>query len=157
MAPLRCAGPWTNAFCVIRRLRQRLNRGDTVKTLAYATATLAMLASGGAALADDGPYKGRMSTVGAKCQNNTYFDIEATIVGNKVEGTLLGSAFRGPRQFSGDATDAGFTAVLVFAALGNLRVDIAGTRSAPDTFTVTTKWNGGGANNCETSGTAKKA
>ena len=124
-----------------------------------ALAVLASLAIPVAAsAADDGPYKGRMNTVGAGCQGNTYFDVEAKLVGDKVEGTLEGSAFkRGPVKFTGTATDTSFTATYTFTNLNNLKVEITGKRVDADTLTIATKWAGGGPRNCETSGPAKKA
>ena len=121
-----------------------------------AAGMLMSLALPGLASAEDGTYKGRLPAVGAKCRGSTHFDVEATIAGAKVEGTMFGSAFRNPAKFSGDATASGFSAVLIFAALNNLRSDIAASRTDADNYAVTIKFNGGGANNCEATGPVKK-
>ncbi len=123
----------------------------------YALAVLAALAAPTIALADDGPFKGRTKAVGANCQKNTYFDIDASIIGNKVEGTFQGDTFRGPVKFSGEATETTFTANHTFVNLNNLKVVISGKRVDAETFAFTTVWNGGGPNNCQSEGVGKKA
>lgn len=110
----------------------------------------------GPALADDGTYKGRLPAVGANCRGNTHYDLEATVAGTTVEGTLNGSAFRQPAKFSGASVGTAFNATITFAALNNLKVDIAGTRTDADSYAVTVKFAGGGPNNCEGSGPVKK-
>ena len=109
-----------------------------------------------AALAEDGTYKGRLPATGANCRGSTHFDIEATIAGAKLEGTMMGSSFRNPAKFEGTAAATAFNATLTFANLNNLRSDIAGLRNDADTYTVTIKFNGGGPNNCEASGPVKR-
>jgi hypothetical protein len=120
-------------------------------------AVLAVFAAPTIALADDGPFKGRTKAAGANCQKNSYFDIEATIVGDKVRGTIQGDQFRGPVKFSGDATETTFTANHTFVNLNNLKVVISGKRVDAETFTLTTVWNGGGPSNCQSEGPGKKA
>jgi len=109
-----------------------------------------------AALADDGTYKGRLPATGANCRGSTHFDIEATVAGTKVEGTMMGSSFRNPAKFEGGATPTSFNASIVFQNLNNLRSDIAGARNDAENYMVTIKFNGGGPNNCEATGPVKK-
>ncbi len=123
----------------------------------FALSVLALLTTTGVASADDGPLKGRTKAVGANCQKNTYFDIDASIIGNKVEGTFQGDTFRGPVKFSGEATETTFTANHTFVNLNNLKVVISGKRVDAETFAFTTVWNGGGPNNCQSEGVGKKA
>ena len=122
-----------------------------MKRYVYA-ALLAFSVMSGSALADEATFKGRANTVGTNCRGNSWFEVEAKIVGDKVEGTLLGSAFRNPVKFSGVATASTFTAAYIFAQFNNLRVDITGARVDDQTWTVSTRWAGGGPSNCETSG-----
>ncbi len=124
--------------------------------LAVSMGLLALLVTVGPSLAEDGTYKGRVDATGATCRGNTHFDVEATVTGDKLEGTLQGSAFRGPVKFSGSATPTSFNASLVFQNLNNLRSDIAATRVDAENYTVTVKFNGGGPNNCEGTGPVKK-
>ena len=126
------------------------------KTQAVSIGLLLSFAAAGSAIADDGTYKGRLPAVGANCRGNTHYDIEATVAGATVEGTLNGSAFRNPAKFSGASVGTTFNATIVFAAANNLRVDIVGTRADADTYTVTAKFAGGGPNNCEGTGPTKK-
>ena len=116
------------------------------KTALLAAATLLTLSA--EAFADD-IFKGRLPAVGANCRGNTHYDIEATVAGDKVEGTLNGSAFRNPAKFSGSVTDKGFTANIVFQSVANLRADIAAERAGNGNYAATVKFNGGGPSNCE--------
>jgi hypothetical protein len=132
--------------------------GKFMKGRIFALVLLASFAAPNQSSADEGPFTSRTNAVGANCRGNNYFDITATIVDAKVEGTFQGNAFqRGPISFTGVATATSFTASHVFPALGNLRVEISGAKIDADTWTFATKWNGGGASNCESSGQAKKA
>lgn len=124
--------------------------------LLNASAGLVIAFCSSAALAEDGTYKGRLPATGANCRGSTHFDIEATLAGNKLEGTMMGSAFRNPAKFEGTAAATSFNATLTFAALNNLRSDIAGMRTDAENYTVTIKFNGGGPSNCEASGPVKK-
>jgi hypothetical protein len=119
-------------------------------------ALLLLFGSAVASLADDGSYKGRLAATGANCRGSSYFDIEATVAGDKLEGTMNSSTFRNPAKFTGAAAGTTISATLVFQTLNNLRSDIAGTRTDADNYAVTIKFNGGGPNNCEASGSIKK-
>ena len=130
--------------------------GNVKRSLKVASAALLAALCSSAALAEDGTYKGRLPATGANCRGSTHFDIEATIAGGKLEGTMMGSSFRNPAKFEGTAAAAVFNATLTFANLNNLRSDIAGMRSDADNYTVTIKFNGGGPNNCEATGPVKK-
>lgn len=129
-----------------------------MKTIVHAVSLglLVLLGAPIASLAEDGSYKGRLPATGANCRGGTHFDIEATLDGQKLEGTMNGSNFRNPAKFSGAATPTSFTATLVFQNLNNLRSDIVGTRTDAETYAVTVKFNGGGPSNCEASGPIKK-
>jgi hypothetical protein len=130
--------------------------GIVKRSLKAASAGLLAALCASAALAEDGTYKGRLPAVGANCRGGTHFDVEAMLVGDKLEGTLMGSNFRGPAKFAGSATPTSFNATLVFQNLNNLRSDIAGTRTDAETYAVTVKFNGGGPSNCEATGPVKK-
>ena len=100
--------------------------------------------------------KGKADTVGNNCRNNKWFEVEAKISGDTVEGTLLGSAFqRGPTSFSGKASEGKFAATITYANANNLKVEIIGTKSSEDSWELSTIWNGGGISNCESKGPAK--
>ncbi len=130
--------------------------GNVKRSLKVSSAAFLAVLCSSVALAEDGTYKGRLPATGANCRGSTHFDIEATIAGAKLEGTMMGSSFRNPAKFEGTAAATAFNATLTFANLNNLRSDIAGMRNDAENYAVTIKFNGGGPSNCEATGSVKR-